>query len=78
MNRLTVQHLDVINEFASIRITREAGQCGPRLKVTDLETSASTYIDPLELASLCEMSESERTLVVSGPMYQYGSEAVDS
>ena len=67
--------IDFRNEFANIRITTESGQCGTRLKVTDLETSASTYLDPLELAGLCEWSEEERWLVVSGHMYGRTSQA---
>ncbi|WP_157773033.1 hypothetical protein [Rhodococcoides fascians] len=74
MSQNKTQHMDFVNEFASIRISREVGQCGVRLKFTDLETDASTYMDPLELASLCESGESDRLLVVSGPMYQHGTE----
>ncbi len=74
MSRNETQQMDFVNEFARIRITREVGQCGVRLKFTDLETDSSTYLDPLELAGLCESGEADRMLVVSGPMYQYGTE----
>lgn len=70
----STEQMDFVNEFASIRLTREVGRCGVRLKVTDLETSATTYINPLELASLCDIPVEDRTVVVSGPMYRYGTE----
>lgn len=63
------QSLDVANEFASIRLTRETGRCGDRLKITDTETSASTYLDPLELAGLCEWVDRGHRLVVAPPIY---------
>lgn len=68
------------NEFANIRISTEHGRCGVRLKITDLETQAGTYVDLLELASLCEWPEEERLIVVHGHMYgnhMYGN-AVES
>ncbi len=66
---MSQQRIDFRNEFANIRLSTEVGRCGTRLKVTDLETSATTYLDPLELATLCEWPEEERRLVVAGQMY---------
>lgn len=60
------------NEFANIRVETESGQCGVRLKVTDLETHASTYLDLLELSGLCEWPEDERLIPVTGHMYRRG------
>ncbi|MBF4163107.1 hypothetical protein ISG29_15535 [Nocardioides sp. CBS4Y-1] len=57
------------NEFANIRVSTEAGQCGVRLKITDLETGSSTYLDLLELAGLCEWPEEERLIPVQGHLY---------
>ena len=64
------ESFDVVNEFAHIRLTRETGRCGARLKITDLETDASTYLDPLELSGLCEWTDREHLLAVSAPAYQ--------
>lgn len=61
--------LHLVNEFASIRLTKETGRCGVRLKITDTETSASTYLDPLELAGLCEWPDRDHELAVVAPIY---------
>ena len=58
------------NEFANIRISTEAGKCGNRLRISDLETGMSTYLDLLELSSLCELPEQDRMIVVASHMYQ--------
>lgn len=58
------------NEFANIRIRTEHGLCGVRLQITDLETHASTYLDLLELAGLCEWPEDERLIAVTGHIYR--------
>lgn len=44
----------VKNEFAALLVTCDRHGRGPRLRVEDLESGASTYLDPLELASLCQ------------------------
>ncbi|MEE2060414.1 hypothetical protein [Rhodococcus artemisiae] len=75
MRASEVQEMVFANEFARVRITRVVGKCGVRLQLTDLETSATTFVDPLELASLCDWPEDERRIVVSGPMYNRAKES---
>ncbi|MBB6406334.1 hypothetical protein [Arthrobacter sp. AZCC_0090] len=42
------------NEFAEIRITLDFKGITPRLFLENLETGASTYLDPLELATIID------------------------
>lgn len=63
------------NEFACIRLTLEKTQCGTRLRIKDLETGASTYLDPIELSSLCEWPEERRTELIRVGIYGSPDEA---
>lgn len=40
------------NEFAAVEIEVDEQANGPRLKITDLETNQTIYLDPLELENL--------------------------
>ena len=42
----------ISNEFAAVDIAVDDTANGPRLQIRDLDTGASTYLDPLELQSL--------------------------
>lgn len=40
------------NEFAAVEVEVDHQANGPRLRVEDLETGKTTYLDPLELENL--------------------------
>jgi hypothetical protein len=42
----------ILNEFADVKAELDSRANGPRLKIEDLETGTTTYLDPLELQSL--------------------------
>lgn len=42
----------ISNEFAAVDVEVDATANGPRLRIQDLDTGESTYLDPLELQSL--------------------------
>jgi hypothetical protein len=48
------------SEFASVRVSVDTSANGPRLLVEDLEGAERVYLDPLELASLCQATDSDR------------------
>lgn len=48
------------NEFASVRLSVDLCGHTPRLRVEDLETGDAIYLDPLELASFCKVTEPDR------------------
>lgn len=64
------QRIDFRNEFACIRLTLEHTRCGPRLLVEDRETGDRTYLDPIELASLCTWPESRRAELIQVGIYE--------
>jgi hypothetical protein len=47
------------NEFASVEVDRDDGANGPRLRITDLETGAETYLDLLEVESLTRLTHDD-------------------
>lgn len=50
----------VANEFAAIQVSVDYNGGSPRLLLEDLTTGKSIYLDPLEMASLCEASDDDR------------------
>lgn len=59
------------NEFANICLTLEETLCGARLLVEDRETGDSTYMDPIELASLCTWPEERRAELIQVGIYAH-------
>ncbi|MCK8673128.1 hypothetical protein M1M07_18685 [Rhodococcus sp. HM1] len=68
---MTQPHIDFRNEFANIRLTLEHTRCGARLLVEDRETGGRTYLDPIELASLCTWPEDRRAELIRVGIYEY-------
>lgn len=62
------------NEFANIRLTLEETRCGSRLLVEDRETGDSTYLDPIELASLCMWPEERHAELIQVGIYEYSND----
>lgn len=52
--------IEFMSEFASVRVSIDCTGRGPRLKVEDLESDATAYLDALELASMCHATEDQR------------------
>lgn len=48
----SLQALEVRNEFAAVRVALDRAANGPRLRVDDLETGASVYLDAFVLRTL--------------------------
>lgn len=68
---MTQPRIDFKNEFANIRLTVEHTRCGARLRVEDRETGGSTYLDPIELASLCTWPEERRAEWIQVGIYAF-------
>lgn len=68
---MTQSRIDFRNEFANIRLTLEHTRCGARLLVEDRETGGSTYLDPIELASLCTWPEERRAELIRVGIYAF-------
>ena len=51
--------MELRNEFAHVRVEVETAGNGPRLKIEDVKTGVSTYLDPLELESLAWMRHAD-------------------
>ena len=47
------------NEFAQVEVMLDEAGNGPRLRVVDLKTGKSGYLDPLELESLAWATKDE-------------------
>lgn len=52
--------IELVSEFASVRVSLDTTGRGPRLKVEDLESDAAVFLDALELASLCHATDEQR------------------
>ena len=48
------------SEFASVRVAVDRNANGVRLLVTDIESGASVFLEPLELASFCHATAADR------------------
>jgi hypothetical protein len=55
---------DLANEYASVRVQVDNDANGPRLKITDLSTSASVWLDPLELECLAWVRHEDLSYIV--------------
>jgi hypothetical protein len=52
--------LELMNEFAWVRVRLDRSGRGPRLLIEDLEAGESVLLDPLELASMCHSTDEQR------------------
>ncbi|WP_114591294.1 hypothetical protein [Euzebya pacifica] len=64
------QGVVVASEFAAVRVRLDTTANGPRLRVEDLDGDAVTYLEALELASLCLASDSDRRRWLAVGAYQ--------
>ena len=47
-----MEPIDLTNEFAAVRLAIDVQGSGARLKITDLSSGRTGFLDPLELQSL--------------------------
>jgi len=52
--------LEIANEFAAVRVSRDETGRGPRLRVEDLETGDAVWLDAVELASIAHATDEQR------------------
>ncbi len=67
--------IELMSEFAWVRVSVDRSARGPRLAVEDVESGTVAYFDALELSSLCHATdEQRRDWMKTGP---YASDAGD-
>lgn len=49
--------MELVNEFAAVRLEYDDDGRGPRLRIEDLRTGQVGYLDPLELETLAWLPE---------------------
>lgn len=49
--------MELVSEFAAVRVTFDAEGNGPRLRIEDLRTGQVGFLDPLELETLAWLPE---------------------
>jgi hypothetical protein len=49
--------MDLVNEFAAVSIELDDSGNGPRLRIVDLKTGQTGFLDPLELETLAWLPE---------------------
>lgn len=49
--------MELVSEFAAVKLDRDDGGNGPRLRIEDLRTGHVGYLDPLELETLAWLPE---------------------
>lgn len=64
----------ISNEFAAVDITVDDTANGPRLRIKDLDTGESTYLDPLELQSLVWVPHSDLGPFLDPSAYRWREE----
>ena len=76
-NDLRWEHEGVVvaNEFAAVRVRLDTTANGPRLRVEDLDGGATTFLEPLELASFCLATDEDRQRWLAVGAYQSPAEA---
>ena len=52
------------NEFAAVEIEVDDTANGVRLRITDVETGATIWLDPFELSRLTHLSHDDFTAIV--------------
>ncbi len=52
--------IELMSEFAWVRVSLDRSGRGPRLKVEDLEAGETVLLDALELASMCHATDEQR------------------
>ena len=53
--------MELVSEFARVRVERDDSGNGPRLMILDLRTGMTVYLDPLELETLAWMRHEDFT-----------------
>lgn len=55
------------NEFAAVEVEVDETANGVRLRITDVETGASIWLDPFELSGLTHLSHEDFAAIVRPP-----------
>ena len=52
--------MEIVSEFAAVRVSVDTSGRGQRLRVEDLETGETVLLDAIELASFCHATDEQR------------------